>query len=556
MMALLLCLCAGFLIASRFLGANRDFETPLPTGSLAVPHERTEAYMPSSGLTQELLEEWASKGLPDWKRDGKVLAPRVALAKLFLNRDVPQVNEYLAGKVPWGRPGSTWPLHPEGDYDFTLVPLTTLLYLLGDTPEILYPATREHLLSVLLCEEGGKTETGVPRTLGLIRDTENHILMREGSRYLKNRWLHLHGNREERFDNEKNGLEVWMLHYLRNLEEASLHEFNSMPYSGYTLTALLNIEAFASEPVRLAAKDLLDRLNWNYALGSLSYRRFPPMRRQLGYSRVTTLGQDYHTALIKVWMSLRPGTFPPTEMGRGGHHAILAALLPYRLPKETARWIEAKPSHYFVQIGHGPKASPEIYAGGPGYLLSAGGVHRGLLSHIVARPITLLIEDSAQDLSEVVHLAGPAPDFKRWNNTGVFGDFAVAAGPVSVPAGWTPICQQDGWSIYESLPGKTSPRLIIAVHSTSDFGLIAILHGQNPQQALESLRSANPDAAKLQTGFQWPGGARLEYDVLAPKSLWVMTRKDGQPLPREHEQWPLLEGTIETLSSAHADNVP
>jgi hypothetical protein len=34
----------------------------------------------------------------------------------------------------------------------------------------------------------------VPRTLGLARDTENHLLMTEGSRYLKNRWLALHVN--------------------------------------------------------------------------------------------------------------------------------------------------------------------------------------------------------------------------------------------------------------------------------------------------------------------------------------------------------------------------
>lgn len=110
----------------------------------------------------------------------------------------------------------------------------------------------------------------------------------------------------------------------------------------------------------------------------------------------------------------------------------------------------------------------------PGYLISAGGVNKGLLSSIVARPITLLVDDSAQDLSEVAHMGGPCKNFTGWNNTGVFEDFAVAAGPVFVSTGWTPACQEDGWSIYAPLPDRQG--LIVAVRSASDFGHITIMH--------------------------------------------------------------------------------
>jgi len=67
------------------------------------------------------------------------------------------------------------------------------------------------LLIELLIEEGGKYRVKVPRSLGLVNDTENHYLMTEGSRYLKNRWLQLHGHFEKKFDNIQNGLEKWLL---------------------------------------------------------------------------------------------------------------------------------------------------------------------------------------------------------------------------------------------------------------------------------------------------------------------------------------------------------
>jgi hypothetical protein len=151
------------------------------------------------------------------------------LAKFALNRDLDAANAYLQAQVPWGRSGSTWELHPEGDYDFTLAGLTVMLWLFGDDPEVLYPATRTHLLETLLVEEGDDFRVSVPRSLGLVRDTENHLLMTEGSRYLKNRWLRLHGSTAPRHDNNGNGMEARLLDLLGELQTAGLYEFNSIP---------------------------------------------------------------------------------------------------------------------------------------------------------------------------------------------------------------------------------------------------------------------------------------------------------------------------------------
>ncbi|MGC9521574.1 MAG: hypothetical protein ACP5HG_06795 [Anaerolineae bacterium] len=532
-------LWGGLRVGGYMAGAARWRHVPLPAGSIPVPQARTLEWRASSALTDDLLEGWAAQPLPDWQEEGKVTAPRVLLAKLALNRDLDAANAYLQAQVPWGRSGSTWELHPEGDYDFTLAGLTVMLWLFGDDPEVLYPATRTHLLETLLVEEGDNFRVSVPRSLGLVRDTENHLLMTEGSRYLKNRWLWLHGSTAPRHDNDGNGMEARLLDLLGELQTAGLYEFNSIPYMGYTLTALMNLEAFGSDAVRAAAGEVLDRANWAYALGSLDFRRFAPFRRQMRRADLTGLDADPHTALIRAWMSYHPDAVDIPAITEGRHHALWAALLPYRLPDETARWILAKPSRYFVRFGHGPRSSPELYAGGPGYLLSAGGVHRGPRSMVVARPITLMLDDGAHDLSEVLHMAGPGEDFTRWNNTGVHRDFAVAAGPVRMPASWRPVTSDAIWDVYAPIEG-----IAVAVHSRPELGVVAIFRSDNVEHVLMAVSTANPDAEALVRTFQWPGGPTLTYDVQAPRNRWVITAVNGDPVDRAFDAWAQIDGEI------------
>ncbi|MGC9469218.1 MAG: hypothetical protein ACP5HS_11550 [Anaerolineae bacterium] len=535
-----LALWGGLQVLGYLMSAARWRHVPLSSGSLTVPHERTLAWHESSTTTQALLADWAAEPLPDWQEEGKVTAPRALMARFALRQDLDEANVYLQAQVPWGRSGSTWELHSEGDYDFTLAALTVILWLHGDEADVLYPETRTHLLDTLLVEEGGNPRVTVPRSLGLVRDTENHLLMTEGSRYLKNRWLALHGSTDPRHDNARNGMERWMLENLGELQTAGLYEFNSIPYMGYTLTALMNLEAFASDEVRAAARDVLDRANWTYALGSLDLRRFAPFRRQMRRADLTALDADYQTTMVRAWMSLHPDGLDIPEITEGRHHALWTALLPYRLPDEATRWILEKPTRYFVRIGHGPRSSPEIYSGGPGYLLSAGGVHRGARSMIVARPITLMLSDGAQDLSEVLHLSGPGESFTEWNNTGVHRDFAVAAGPVDVPATWLPAAANELWSVY-----VPSEALLVAVHSDPEHGVVALFHDSDPETVLAAVSGANPNTDLLDRTYQWPDGPTLTYNVNAPRDHWVMSAVDEQALDRDFDRWPLLEGELE-----------
>jgi hypothetical protein len=512
--------------------ANR---VPLAAGNVSVPTARTRTWNERSKLTDEILEYWAKHPLGDWRTDGKIGAPRALMGRFALQRDLKAANAYLSRVEPWGEAGSTWARHPAGDYDFTLAGLTPILFLFGDKPDVLFPDTRDHLLNVLLNLEGGDPLETVPRALGLVRDTENHLLMTEGSRYLKNRWLALHGSLDPRHDNVVNGLETWLLKLITELRTAGLYEFNSIPYEGYTLTALLNLEAFGSDSVRSAARDLLDQLNWKYALGSLSFRRFPPFRRQYSHAKDTALDGDRHVALMKTWASLMPDG-PQNLALSGGHHvALWACWSPYRLPDDIAQWLVMKPRDYFVRLGHGPGGSPEIYSGGPGYLLTAGGVNRGERSMIVARPITLLLDDGATDLSQILSLSGAGDNFREWNNTGVWKSFAVAAGAVHVPGKWPPVAQGTLWTVYQR------GDLCIAVFAPGQPGLVYLCRSGEPFAVLEAVEQANGNAAALQTSFQVPGGDRIGYDVAAPKDRWVITNISGRPTDRRFDRWPRIE---------------
>lgn len=564
----ILCLAAGivsgtgsFSIPVSYIGAGRHGTTPLELGasmpSMDVPGDGSWSLPENIPISGSIIGAWSERDIPDWKTQGKVTAPRVILAKLAAGTDLDHVNRYLLDAKPWSGAGSTWFLH-QGDYDFSLVTLTTILYLFGNKPNRLFPETRAHLLEVLLNQEGGTPLVAVPNTFGLALDTENHHLMTEGSRYLKNQWLFVEGDESQRgnpiYDNGVNGLEKWLAAYLDEMIREGVYEFNSQPYIGYTLQALLNLDAFpASCAIRQKARYLLDIINKQYALGSLDYRRNPPFRRRYEKAGDTRLDDDPHTAYMQVWMRLAgDGAVPEGEVRhRYSGHGLLAELLPYRLPEDVRAWTRYKQEPYFVRFGRGPSACPELYSGGPGYLLSAGGAHRGLRSHIVAQPVTLLLEDGETDLMGCIHLRGKG-SWSKWNTTGVYDLFGCSNGPVHIPEKLEPAVEADGWRIFNA----STSGLLVAVYSPGDdFSLIALFPENivGPGVLLKDILEANNDPDRLKTKFQRPGGGILEYDVDAPQGVWVMKSLDGTPLNRDYDTWAQFDGQIPALSFSRSD---
>lgn len=503
--------------------------------SIDVPNQRTLNWKNQSTFADAVIASFAIRVISEDDLKGKSNLPRILLAKLMSKRDIEEVNNTLLKMKVWGVSGSTWAMNKNGDYDFTITPLTTILYLFGDKPDLLYPKTKDYLLNVLLSEEGNKYRDTAPKTNGFAKETENHILMTEGCRYLKNRWKMLHGNHDVFYDNVANGLENKVLALLERIKTNGLDEFNSIPYIGYTITALLNLEAFGSEKLRTEARNVLDYMNWTYALGSYQLKHFPPMRRRYEKASIQELTTDYQSIFMKSWLSFSPLEKYNTNISSGEVHALMGVCLPYRPADKVVELIFNKGKGYFVKLGHGKGACPEIFSAGKHFLLSAGGANRGKSSQIVARPITLFLNDSSSRLPQIFHLTGRGTDFMQWNNTGVFKNFACASGKVFVPENFKPMAQKNNWSIFEANDG-----VVIAVYSSENIGLMAIFENIEAKKLLENLEKYNPNDNELKTQFQFPNGQKITYDVNSPQDTWVIKAIDGQTVDRDFDKWELI----------------
>jgi len=541
-------LIAGLLMAALLVLGNRQVATrlfsesrwnaeKLPVGNLAVPTQRRIQWNGHSAFADSLYQSWKEDAAAEWGFEKKMELPRTLLAQLLANRNIAEVNRQILNLEPWGTPGSKWWGNPRGGYDFSATTFTTILYLFDERPEILYPEAKKRLVEILLNDEGEGYSDAVPGTFGRIIDSENHILMAQGSKYLKNRYLMLHGNRDARYDNELNGLEAGLLGKLKELSTMGLYEFNSVPYLGYTLAALLNLEAFGEVKIRNAARELLDYLSFSYALGSYQLNYYPPFRRRYERAKNSALSKDYQTIFMKTWLSYHPGIkkFAPVESGET--HALIAACMPYRPADEVVDLLFNKSPGYFVKLGHGSDGSPEIYSAGPGYLLSAGGVNRGKWSNIVARPICLFLEEDAQELKELVHLKGKGKDFMQWNNTGVYKDFACTNGTLFVPEKYKPAATNAIWSVY-----AVNDSLSFANHSAPGVAILALFRNRKATELADQLMKLNPDPTQLRKKFHAPEGSILEYELNPPNDQWVITAVDGQPTDRDFGRWPLING--------------
>jgi hypothetical protein len=510
------------------------------TGSLrGASTERT--------LAERVVAHYANRSLPSWEAEGKIEAPRVVLAKLYEGRQVEAVNDYLRAQRPWAGAGSDWKfgfVGFKGDYDFTLATLVPVLFLFGDDPDILFPETREHLLHVLLVERdvetgwdltGGEPRLTAPGSFGLVPETENHILMTEGSRYLKNQWLReKEGRTVNTFNNLENGLEDWLLGYLNTILEFDWNEFNSIPYEGYAIQGMLNLAAFASsEAVRSRAREILDDLAWRYAVGSLGFRRYPPFNRQGNRAADRTFGDDRLTALMRMWAGDPLGQVPGAAPA-SAHHMLPAAVVDYRPPAGALGALVAERWPFFIRFGRGSTGSPEVYSGGRGYLLSAGGSSRSLEN--TARQTVLFLDDGAASLNDSFYLEG-REGRGSWNHTGVHENFACTSGAVRIPSRYKAEASSANWQVFRPYPAEG---LRIAVHNGDGIGLLVLFPGfeGSCRELVAALKENNPAPESLRDRFQFPGGSKLTYRVNAGRNTWVIESVDGAPVERSFNNWP------------------
>ena len=519
-------------------GAGREIGEPREQGNIEVPLLRSFNFQDSSALQQQIIEYWTTINPTEWTDGEKVNLKnsRTVLGCLTAGVRVDEMNQYLMRQKATGVAGSRWWLNPRGGYNFNTMAFTPALYLFDEHPDLLYPETKAHLVKNILTVEGPEFTRNVPKLP--MQDSENHILMAESSRYLKNQWLRNNGDQAAEFNNETNGVEEGLISFLNEIYQYGLYEFNSDPYMGYSLSALLNLDAFAKGKVKALSRKILDRLNWQYALGSYNFKHFPPYRRRFKEAFGTGIDMDYHTAMMKVWMSFYSDSLE-LNLDRGAHHGLWASILPYRPTDKVVEWTLLKPKPYFVKIGNGHNSCPEIYSGDVSYLLSAGGANQGKRSLIVAKPIMLFLDDDAKEMEEAFHMYGPGETFTDWNNTGVYVDFACTKGKVCIPKGKQAVHTSDGWQIFAISEG-----IFLATYSEKELGLMVIVRAKSGRETSDKLLQNNPDKKLYHMQFKHPNGRFIEYDLDSPKDTWVIKSVNDKPVDREFDQWPFFDGNI------------
>jgi len=552
----LMLLLGSFLLVSRFvfrgaltglLGEARMGNPRMEAGIdihlwPGIAGRRTKA---RSDTSLKVIEHWANKEFQDWEENGKVTMTRTLLAKLLTGKQIEEVNQYLLAAHPYAGSGSSYELRPKADYDFAEIILASFPFLFGDQAKLLRPRTVKHITDVLLIERGYRIRWTVPGSLGTVRDTENHILMTEGTRTLRNLWLIKSGtNTSARHVRRTNDHARALAAYISDLEECGLYEFNSQPYGGYTMAAVLIIHAFAEAPeLREASRRLLDRISYQYAVSSMGLRRVVPFRRQLKRADRTSVYEDPFTAAMVSWYgdSLFTGDIAKQP---NLHHAIIPAAMPYRpgalVDRLIAGGADGEPGERgLVLIGRGKRSSPEIHFRGDGYHISAGGVSWGKGSGIVAKPTVLMRDDGITDLTGMLRIEGHG-DLTTWNNTGVHRNFAVGNASLQIPGSWQPAAESEDWRVFAL--GAEPPRWVVT-YSSPEVSLFAVVPGtgEDPKALLASVRALNPEPAQLGTRFTSPPGTEYTYDTNASRGTWVIKTVDGQAVDRDYQSWPRLQ---------------
>ena len=475
--------------------------------------------------------EWLRKrySVTSWENDSNAkMLPRIAIAMLLEDDDfkVDLVNTFIRSIGPYSmkdralsRTGTRRPFawardvvdgsNFELEYDdFTICTWTRLLFQALNDPKMrLMPETKSHILTELLKFEGPDYVDAIPNTgpfkhiaeqMGYpitdtgIRNSENHLLMINGSAYLKNQVL----NPEI---NSGSNLERKLCEHLDHLYENGLEEFNSIPYAGYTIEALLNLHDFANEPVKGRATRVLDKIFYDYIIHSTddgkSFRPFGRQMKKVSNQHFTA--DDSVRPFLMAWLGMDLSYYRQSKNTRNAPYVLSALLSSYRLPRCLYELATKKDGSYLAFTGH-EFGEPEIsyknnyqhrlsqsepdLAQTKQYLLTGGGVNEELnlssnyfssttvskwinpaaadyaciqkkryIGEVVTRNPTLIIDGSEGPftLADAFYLGtehaiqpragerdgefGPGIDSKGKNNCGIYFDTMVGPYPVHVP---------------------------------------------------------------------------------------------------------------------------
>ncbi len=302
-----------------------------------------------------------------------------------------------------------------------------------------------------------------------IEETENHLLMQNSAKYLKNKLMMAElraANNREGFDDiadENDDVREWLLERMQRIVEEDFLEYNAKPYSRYSHEAILNLLDYACQvswtwedaadpppgdrtchdkdrAVVTAASAVFDLSAAKMALGSNQGRRIIPFRRLVEENtryrdtwkdtnekgevkeyppkRIMDLssGADHLVAAQLLWAGTTQHG-PDGHASRGGVFEMLfhatSAYRPHELILDLA---VDKSTMYEQTYNHD---AFERYSSGPGWLLTAGGD----------------TEEEAQGLRFNFGFLGPLGATFTWNSVAKDNDKGVGVPTTLMAAG-------------------------------------------------------------------------------------------------------------------------
>lgn len=289
-------------------------------------------------------------------------------------------------------------------------------------------------------------------TLVTIPETENHRLMIETSRYLKNQIvIEVLGPDYDNVDlyrEDQKEIKAWLMERMQSYLATDFEEYNARPYQRYSINALLNLTDFAVDPdLKKASRMVLEHANAKFAVGSSQGRRHVPFRRLLSAVRDEDLAWGLSNAPPKLMFDLhskadhqvaqmllftgqtqqlpeppprRDGLpLPPARLASipSAYEMIYAATSTYEPHDLIVDLAIRKTSGTYQRIRH---HGFEIYSSSPAYLVSAGGVQTGPANEVVgfsntddrgaAVATTLMLPTRAQSVTQLIRIEGPKVD--------------------------------------------------------------------------------------------------------------------------------------------------
>jgi hypothetical protein len=530
--------------------------------------------------SREALDDRVARVLAYWRaqrrrsfpsRPESRLFSQIAVAKLASGREVEAINRALLAKAarPYASYGTRVTVIPglcarSGDYDFMAQELVRLAYT---NPLALWPETARKVAWQLLPESGARHHSTFRLGMcGRHRDTENHILMTESSRYLTNQLRRRLG--AVGYDNSRNGFDAWMMRHLGSFLRGHFEEYNARPYQGYTVDALNNLHSFAeARGVARSAGMVLDYLSAVFAVQSNGLRRHGPFRRQARYANAQlTYDHDTETARFALLAGNYRYLAPfAGKVPYGSHFMLSAALGSYRVPDTILDLMVRKDQGpYYQRLHHD---GVEIYASSPSYLISAGGVfvrHFAFGSaeqHGWARATTVLpTRDPGSDTRAFLRIAGTrAPDQR--NNSCVAPNFACGVNVV-IPRSIAASCRvrEGGFEFVDftrcqpALGFYAAARVLPCdsdrcAQQAENYGALEVREASQASFATfraQVLRNNQRQTLRSDglSHYVTSQGHHYAFEVLSDRSLWPIVAIDGVAQLRTFARWPLAEGDI------------